>query len=222
MSRFRNAIFDVDGLICNTEPLYQKATNIVLAASGVAYQFGQDEYGRKFTGRPVMTNARYVCERFSLKARPEDIADAMLSLFNVLVSDPANVQPMPGLRELIRFLQERDFKLAVASGAKPEHIELMLRAVNLSDTFQVIAGLHNGTKPKPAPDVYLTALRGLGADSRETLALEDSYSGVVAAQAARLFAVAVKNDYTRHHELGRADLVAASLLQVRDFLGQNE
>ena len=110
MEKFRNVIFDLDGLICDTEPLYMRATNIVLAAAGANYQFQGDEYGHTLTGKSVVLNSEYLRQRFGLEASAQDIAVATLNIFNVLISDPRNVQAMPGLYALLDYLQAEKAK----------------------------------------------------------------------------------------------------------------
>ncbi len=218
MKRFHNVIFDLDGLICDTEPLYQRATNMVLEATGAEQIFDAEEYGRLMTGRSVLINAEVLRERFALEASAQDLADAILALFNVLISDADNIEAMPGLEELLAYLKSQQARLAVASGSRPEHVDKMLRALNLVHTFAVVAGSDDSVERKPAPDIYLHALQRLGARASDSLAIEDSLSGVRAAQAAGIFVIAVKNKFTRTHDLSEADRVVNSLFEVKDFL----
>ncbi len=218
MRNFHNVIFDLDGLICDTEPLYMRATNIVLDAAGANYQFQGDEYGHTLTGKSVVLNSEYLRQRFSLDASAQDIAVATLAVFNVLISNPKNVQAMPGLDALLEYCQSARLNIAVASGSYPEHVAKMLDALNLTHTFPVIAGSDDTVKRKPAPDIYLRALERMRARAEDSIAIEDSLSGVRAARAAGIFVIAVKNDFTRSHDLSEADLVLQSLFEVRDYL----
>ncbi len=222
MKRFHNVIFDLDGLICDTEPLYMRATNIVLDAAGAGYQFEPKEYGQALTGKSVAANCEYLRWRFRLEASPQDLTQGVLSLFNVLISDPANVIPMPGLHALLDWLRQNGIPMAVASGSRQEHVEKMLDALHLDHAFPVVAGSDESVRLKPAPDIYLRALDWLGATAGDSVAVEDSLSGVRAARAAGLFVIAVKNDFTRSHDLSEADLVLQSLFEVRDFLAREE
>ncbi len=221
MQRFKCVIFDIDGLICNTEPLHQRAFNIVMEAVGADHVFDAEEYGRIMTGRSVAENAEYARERFALAADAADLAAAHRAIFNVLISDAENVEAMPGLDDLLNFLFAQDVKMAVASSSVSEHVEKMLRAVNLATTFDIIVSGSGDIKPKPAPDIYLKALQETQSAPAETVAIEDSGSGIAAARAAGLFAIAVKNDYTRHHDLSNADLVTDNLTEVRDYLSRS-
>ncbi len=222
MPQFRHVIFDLDGLLTDTEPVHHRAFNLVMQAAGAEVQFDQPEYGRVMTGRSVLENAEYARERFALAADAQDIANAHHALFNLLISDAANVEPMPGAHEVLNFLKEHKIGMAVASGSRPEQVEKMLRAVNLASTFPVVVGGDDHIKPKPAPDIYLKALSITGWEPEATLAVEDSHTGVRAAHGAKLFVIAVKNEYTVLHDLGEANLVVASLNEVKDYLSRDQ
>jgi HAD superfamily hydrolase (TIGR01509 family) len=220
MRSFRYVIFDLDGLICDTEPLHMRAFNLVLQAAGSDYQFATEEYGRIMTGRSILENAEYARERFALAASAEDLAQAHRALFNLLVSDAANIDPMPGLDDLLNFLFEQDVEMAVASGSRREHVEKMLRALNLTSTFPVVMSADESTKSKPAPDIYIRTLRKMNANPAVTTAIEDSYSGVRAAKDAGIFVIAVTNEFTRYHDLSEANYVAANLFEVKSYLSR--
>jgi beta-phosphoglucomutase len=222
MPHFKNVIFDMDGLLVDTEPLHQRALNAFMQMAGMEHQFDRDEYGKIFTGRPVIENAEYMRERFSLVHTADEISQAHRTIFSELIADARNLLPMEGLQELLEWLDANNFQTAVASSSRPEHVELIVRNLGLLDSFRVLVGNDGTLKPKPAPDVYLLALEKLGAKPPETLALEDSISGVHAAHAAGLFVIAVPNEFTLHQDFSDADLVMQDLLQVKAFLSEEE
>jgi beta-phosphoglucomutase-like phosphatase (HAD superfamily) len=94
----------------------------------------------------------------------------------------------------------------------------MLSGLGLKDTFGAVAGRDHLNSPKPAPDVYMRVLAELGARPGDSIALEDSLTGVRAAQAAGIFVIAVRNRYTGNHDLSLADHIARDLFEVRDYL----
>ncbi|HZQ05124.1 MAG TPA: HAD family phosphatase [Anaerolineae bacterium] len=222
MPHFANVIFDLDGLMINTEPLHRRAFNAVLEVCNVDYQFSEQEYGELFTGISIVENAEYIRERFALPQTAESLAEGQRALFALLIGDAENLEPMSGLHELIRYLKEHDFRIAVASSSHDEHVQLALRGLNLFHEFDAVVGSDGIMKHKPAPDVYLRALSLLGATPSETIALEDSSSGVRAAKAAGVFVIAVPNEYTRGQDLTHSDLLVNDLYQVREFLHTNE
>lgn len=218
MAKFDYVIFDLDGLICDTEPLHMRAFNYVLQAAGSTYAFGTEEYGRTMTGKSILENSEYLRERFALAPSAEDLAQAQRAMYTVLVSDAENVNPMPGLDDLLDYLFAQEIGMAVASGSRPEPAEKILQALNLASTFPVVVTTDAKTKPKPAPDIYVNAIKKLNADPTKTVALEDSLSGVRSALGANISVIAVPNEFTRHQDLSEADYLAASLTQVKDYI----
>lgn len=220
MSQFKNVIFDLDGLIVDTEPLHQRALNALLQVAGAGYQFETPEYGKIFTGRAIFENAEYLRERFGLAQTADQIGDAHHALFTMLVADAENLEPMPGVQELLAWLSAEKFRLAIASSSRPVQVQLILRNLNLHSHFEAIVGNDGSLKPKPAPDVYLLALEQIGGRADETVALEDSSSGVRAAHEAGMFVIAVPNSFTVDQDFSKANLVLGNMTEVQAYLKQ--
>jgi HAD superfamily hydrolase (TIGR01509 family) len=218
MSRFKNIIFDLDGLIVDTEPLHQRALNHLLALVGAEHQFETEEYGRIFTGLPIFENSEYLRERFSLPQTAAQISNAHHALFTLLVADAENLEPMAGVQNLLDWLTANQFGIGIASSSRPEQVELIIRNLNLHPHFVCLVGNDGSLKPKPDPDVYLLALKTLGVPAHETVALEDSSSGVRAAHAAGLYVIAVPNAFTARQDFSKADLILENLDRVKDYL----
>lgn len=208
----------MDGLIVDTEPLHQRALNLFMQSAGATHQFDTAEYGKIFTGRPIFDNAEYMRERFALTHTADEIINTHRTFFNELIADANNLAPMAGLPELLVWLVEHKYRIAIASSSRPEQVELIVRNMNLLESFHVLVGNDGTPKPKPLPDVYLRALEKLGARAEETLALEDSSSGVCAAHAAGLFVIAIPNEFTHNQDFSYADLVMKDLHQVQAYL----
>jgi HAD superfamily hydrolase (TIGR01509 family) len=218
MLRFSSVIFDLDGLIVDTEPLHQRAFNAILSTLGVEHRYSTKEYGELFTGRSVIENAEYVREVFALPQTAEQISRAHLALFTLLISDADNLDPMPGVGEILAWLATKHARIAIASSSRPDQVQLVLRGLNMHEHFAAIVANDGSLKPKPAPDVYLLALEALGARPEDTLALEDSNSGVRAARAAGMFVIGVPNEFTASQDLNAANLILPDLTRVREYL----
>lgn len=222
MPQFKNIIFDLDGLIVDTEPLHQRALNIVLQAAGADYHFDTAEYGSIFTGRPIFENSEYIRERFALPQTANQISDAHRAIYNLLISDAENLEPMQGVHDLLKWLEWNKLRVAIASSSRPDQVELVIRSLNLHTHFEALVGNDGSLKPKPSPDVYLLALERLGVPAGDTLALEDSSSGVRAAHTAGLFVIAVPNAFTLRQDFSKANRVMQDLKQVQSFLANSD
>lgn len=221
MPRFNNVIFDLDGLMVDTEPLHRRAFNLLLEACNIDYRFEQNEYGRLITGRSIFENSEYLRERFGLPQTAQEIQEGHRAIFNLLIADAENIKGMPGLGDLLKFLRDENVRLAIASSSRPEQIETVLRGLNMTNGFAALVGNRGELRPKPAPDIYLQALSQLNARPEDTLALEDSISGVRAARNAQIFVIAVPNGYTRNQDLSEANLCTKDLFEVKEYLANS-
>lgn len=127
---------------------------------------------------------------------------------------------LPGVRTWIEQAAARFMPLAIASSSQEWWIESNLARLKLRDRFQIVRTREMVAAAKPAPDLFLAALHGLGIQAHEAIVIEDSAHGVTAAKAAGVFTVAVPNPVTAGLDFSRADLVARSLadLSLADVL----
>jgi HAD superfamily hydrolase (TIGR01509 family) len=198
-------ILDLDGLIVDTEPLHQRAVNVLLRKHHVDYRFGTEEYGKCFVGIPVIKNVHYLKARFGLRGAPQAIIDERETIYESLIAELANLVVMPGVMHLLDTMRARQIPLGVASGSPRHQVEIVLRGINIIDRFQAIVAGNEVPKTKPAPDVYLRAAEKIGVAPADATALEDSATGIIAAKSAGLRAIAVPNRFTAHQDLSHAD-----------------
>ncbi len=210
----RAVIFDLDGLIVDSEPLHQESFNRLLARHGIAYRIGEEEYGKVFVGVPVRENFEWLIENRGLQISVEQAIVEREAAFLELISNPRNIVVMPGARALIQALTARGIPIALATGASRAEAETMLRGIGITNHFRAVVTGSDAARGKPAPDIYLRALERLELRGEECLALEDSASGIAAAKAAGLRVIAVPNRFTRHQDLSRADKRVESLEHV--------
>jgi beta-phosphoglucomutase-like phosphatase (HAD superfamily) len=218
-------VFDFDGVLADSEPLHFEVFRQVLAEAGVTLT--PEAYYDKYLGYDDLGAFQAVLRD---EGRPHDEASvaslvaAKADRFPRLV-DGRDVL-FPGVAAAMRRFAT-EVPLAIASGALPHEIELILDGAKLRDAFHVIVGAGDTPRSKPAPDPYARAVellqaRGLvpaGADAAShCVAIEDSHWGIESAKAAGLACIAVTTSYDAG-ELGAADLVvprvdALSLQQV--------
>lgn len=173
-------VFDCDGTLMDTERHWQDARELTLGEYGFrpAAEFAERSKGLHYTecGQLMADEA----------GRPElgpDLTARLLAHFRTLVA--RNPQTMPGARELVANAA-KFAPLAVASNCPQDVVESCLRNADLLNYFDHIVVPDDDNRPKPHPDVYLTAARRCGAAPADTLAVEDSGCGVQAATRAGL------------------------------------
>ncbi|MDE3089082.1 MAG: HAD family phosphatase [Chloroflexota bacterium] len=211
-------ILDLDGLMVDSEPLHQRAYEVLLARHGIAHKFTVEEYGRDFVGIPIRGNIEWLTGHFRLNAAPDDIIVERERIYEALLEDPANLVPMPGVFALIDALSARGLPLGVASGSPRGQVDTILRGLGIAARFRAVVAGTDVPRTKPAPDVYLRAAQELGIAPARCVAIEDSTTGVASAKAAGLRVIVIPNRYTAHQDLSQADARVESLVKALDWL----
>ncbi len=209
-SGVKAAIFDMDGLLVDSEPLWRHAEIEVFGGLGV--RLTEDDC-RQTMGLRIDEVVRYWRDRFPWEGVADDeVADQVERAVIVRVGEAG--QALPGAVEAVRFLSER-VVIGLASSSSKRVIAANLAQLGLSDRFAVIASGEDELFGKPHPAIYLTAAKALGIAPTACLALEDSMNGVIAAKAARMRCIAVPAaDDPNRERLGIADRVLASLIEL--------
>jgi HAD superfamily hydrolase (TIGR01509 family) len=203
--RFRAAIFDMDGLLLDTEPLWAEAERELLERHGDVFTDADREASH---GRAASQTARAYALRLGL---PEE--DIEREILDIMLAHYASGPPLrPGARALIGALDGR-MALAVASNTTAPLVERALQAAGLHVLVIVASGADMG-RPKPLPDVYLEACRLLDVEPGDAVAFEDSPAGIRAAVAAGLTAVGVPDRGHVNLSAAGAHVVVPSLAHV--------
>jgi HAD superfamily hydrolase (TIGR01509 family) len=206
-------VFDMDGVLIDSEPLGLVAMRQVLARFGCGYTEADNE---QFVGRTTEEAFAVLCARHGLPERPEALAREFTRLkVRALEADP---QPMPGVPEICHRLAAAGFRLALASSAAPEEIAAAVGALGLGARFETAVSAADVARGKPAPDLFLEAARRLGVAPARCLVIEDSHNGLRAARAAGMACIVVPNAFTRHQDLAAADLCLGSLAELAAVL----
>jgi len=124
-----------------------------------------------------------------------------------------HVQPLPGVRDILRSLHQAGFSQAIASSAPPKNIGLVLESTGIGEYFDAIVSGDEVSAGKPDPEIFLEAARRLGAAPSRCVVIEDAIAGVEAAVAARMRCIAVTNT-NPSEKLSQADLVVKSLEEL--------
>lgn len=187
VSPFRYAIFDLDGTLLDSEPLYAEAAETVCARYGVTFTL---DLKRAITGGDTLTGARRVVEALGLPLSPAAYIEAREQELHALWP---RMTPMPHAPALIAALRERGIPIALAtSGHRAVTQEKLAYQPFLAEIPLCICGDDPRlTRGKPAPDIFLLAARDLAAEPPACVVVEDSVLGVQAGVAAGMHTIAL-------------------------------
>lgn len=210
-------VFDMDGVLVDSEPMHYASTNEVLAVRGAFLE--QDAYDR-CRGMSESAFFSLLAERFGLDEDPERLANERVraSLLR-LASEP--LLPMHGADACLLALSSEGYALALASAARKLQVDLVVDKLGIRRLLGAIVSLDDVTRGKPEPDLFLEAARRLDRDPAHCLVVEDAVHGVEAAVAAGMSVVALppEGDDGSAHRAAGAALCLESLAELTpDFL----
>lgn len=180
ISRFKGVLFDMDGLMLNSEVIYHAAWQQTIEQLG--YRLEPQLY-IDLVGRSNAESERLMRQIFGPAFPLETFAQQWSQRWQEQVQ-AQGIPLQPGLLELLDFLESQAIPKAVGTSSNREEAELSLKSTELWPRFQAVVTVDDVTAGKPAPDIFLRAAQKLGYDPAECLVLEDSNAGVQAATAA--------------------------------------
>jgi HAD superfamily hydrolase (TIGR01509 family) len=209
-------IFDMDGLMADTERLYIAANHRLAGL-----------YGKTVTMATIARMmGRATLESLQLFADELGISEPAASLMRVregymLELIHQGLEPMPHLAEIIDYTAQR-YPLAVATGSSEKLMREVLARLGIAGRFQLLQCSDELKFGKPNPEIYLRTVARLGAEPAACVVLEDSSNGCRAAVAAGCYTIAVPNEHTRMQDLSMAQVQAESLLGALDEIKRLE
>lgn len=207
MSRpFDAVVFDLDGLMFNTEVVFHETGTELLRRRNKP---APPELFAAMMGRRAPEAFRVMIEMMELDDTVETLQAESWELFETLLDK--HLAPMPGLIELLDRVESAGLGKAVATSSGRDYAEDVLARYELLDRFTAILTAEDVTHGKPHPEIYAAATSRLRADPTRSLVLEDSNAGVEAAKAAGCFAVAVPHAHSHGQTYERADLIIDTL-----------
>ncbi|MDQ6672425.1 MAG: HAD family phosphatase [Chloroflexota bacterium] len=215
-SRFDAIIFDMDGVLIDSEPLHFEVLNEVLAADGQALSRAENE---EFIGATTETMWRTLIARRGLLRSMDDYKARYDEILLRELLQPRD--PAPGVLALVRRGRELGMRLGVASSSRRIWIDATLRSLDLSGAFDAIVSGDDVARGKPDPQIYQLAAQYLRIVPPRCLAIEDSPNGVQSARGAGMVVLGVRTPYTAHLQLDGAERIVDSLAELdltRDLL----
>ncbi|HJF19673.1 MAG TPA: HAD family phosphatase [Enterococcus columbae] len=211
---YQGVIFDMDGLLFDTEMLYYEANLKAAKEFGIPYDFSTY---KRYIGISDEEMFQGYHQSFDAAFGKETV-DQMIDLSYVYIKQnfqSANVELKPGAKELLAKLKELDIKIALASSNTRFFIDLLLAKAEITHYFDVIVSAEDVHFAKPDPEIFELAAKYLGTPKSQTLILEDSKNGVLAAKAANIDVIMIPDLIEPTADLkAKAKAVYSSLNEV--------
>ena len=208
-------IWDMDGVLADTAPFHLSAWQKVFQERGV--KFTKEDFRHSF-GRRNDAIIRKTLGKETSQEEIDTISGKKEASFRRKIG--RNLKPLPGVIKLITSLEEHGFKMALASSAPIENIQLLSTGLGIENRFQAIISDKDVTQGKPNPQGFLLAAQRLGVEPRNCIVIEDAVAGVAAAKRAGMHCLAITNTHPRE-SLAEADLIVDTLegVSINDIEG---
>lgn len=204
-------IFDMDGVIVDSEPLHKKAyqkmfTDYQLTVSESLYE--------SFTGQATLPICERLCEHFSLAVPPEELVAAKRKYFKALFESDNGLSLIKGVLECIQEYHQKGITLILASSASMPTINSVFKRFDLDPYFKAKFSGADLAASKPHPEIFIKAAAASGYSKAECMVIEDSTNGIKAAHSAGIFCVAFQGENAHNQDYQLAGKVVQGFAEI--------
>ena len=215
MGKIKAVIFDMDGLLINSDPFWKETFTLVMKKVGVLVS---DELYYKMNGNSIDEAIRFLYNRTPWQTPSmEEIASEIIESVELKLDKRGKV--MDGVEYILDFFKHKNIRIALASSSYSTIINRVLKKVNIAHYFEIISSGENERYNKPHPGIYLNTLNKLGVLPCECMVFEDSINRIIAAKAASLYVVAVPAQM--HYSDTKFDIADLKIPSLMGFTHQH-
>ncbi|HOW60325.1 MAG TPA: HAD family phosphatase [Candidatus Moranbacteria bacterium] len=215
MHNIRAILFDLDGVIIDSEPLHFEAHKKVLEKYKI--KLSLEDYMRFGVAKGDNILYEKMSEKFGMPINKSEISQRKKQAYWEILDKKGELMP-----EILEILQNfsKKYDLAIVSSGVKASVEHVLDKFNVRKYFEVVITGEDVEKIKPFPDVYSKALEKLERSKEECIAIEDSQTGIEAAKNAGLKCIAIPNEFTKNHDFSQADIILSSAKELVDIVNR--
>lgn len=197
-------LFDMDGVIVDTEPLHYKAYYQMFDAVNIDVS---DELYASFTGQSTLSICRKLCSHFNLSETPETLVALKRKYFKTIFETVKDLHLIDGVLDLIKDYHNNGITLVLASSASMVTINNVFDRFDLNQYFIDKLSGADLKASKPHPEIFIKAAKASGYKKSECIVIEDSTNGITAAKAAGIYCVGFKSPHSKKQDYSIADLL---------------
>lgn len=204
-------LFDMDGVIVDTEPLHRKAYFKMFEDLGIDVS---PELYTTFTGASTKKVCQTLADTFNLSEAPDTLAQIKRKYFKHYFDTDTEFNLIPDVKNLIQHYYDRNITLVLASSAHMNTINWVFTKFDLEKYFVGKISGADLKESKPHPEIFLLAAEVSGQPKENCLVIEDSTNGILASHAAGIFCVAYKSEHTVGQDYSKASLVISDFSEI--------
>ncbi|MEZ4855851.1 MAG: HAD family phosphatase [Gelidibacter sp.] len=197
-------IFDMDGVIVDTEPLHHKAYHKMF--DDVNIKVPNTLY-KTFTGQSTYAICEFLCKKYNLRLAPQTLVDIKRDHFKFLFEHDTELQLIEGVLDLITNYHNNGLTLVLASSASMSNINQIFERFNLNSYFKAKLSGADLKASKPHPEIFINAAKASGFDKHKCIVIEDSTNGIEAAKAAGIYCIGFKSQNSINQDYSKANKV---------------
>jgi len=202
-------IFDMDGVMVDSEYLWERAETILLSRRNIEYN---DQYRDQIVGLNQNDSGKLLIETFSLNESIEEVISERIDILFELYDSQLKLNT--GLINLLEKLKINNFLLAVASSSPKKVVRYVVDKFKLSNYFHAIISGDNAAEGKPHPEIYIKIAQELSTAPKSCVAIEDSINGLISAKEAGMYCIAVPDKRLSQNPFKKADIILCSLDEI--------
>ena len=208
--RIQAVAFDMDGLLINTEDLYEEVTKEILSRRGKVFK---EEVRRRMIGLPAPQAYQVLIQSESLQDSWEQLHEETEVLFEGILQ--TRLSRLEGVEQTLSQIQRKGLARCVATSSTKNFAHQALSIVGILDQVDFVVTAQDVTRGKPHPDNYIEAAKRMGVQGGNILVLEDSENGTKAAVSAGAYVISVPNQHTKRGDFTGAKWIVDSLLDAK-------
>ncbi len=204
-------LFDMDGVIVDTEPLHKKAYYQMFSDVNIPVT---EKMYETFTGQSTLNICKQLCDHFELSEVPETLVSIKRKHFKYLFENDTSLALLDGVLDLIKDYHNNGLTLVLASSASMPNINRIFKRFDLDQYFVAKLSGADLKESKPHPEIFLKASEASGHATQHCIVIEDSTNGIAAAKAANIFCVGYNSHNSKNQDYSKADTVVSSFKEI--------